>query len=602
MKRDAEITVGADATAVQRAMAVSKAAVRDFSQSATSAFGEAARALVTGLADVALAQGKINLASQHAQVRDFEASTAHMGIAAGRDLEAVRAATERTGIEIGKRPGEVIAWSQEVGRLTYSYMGAADSVKAYANLAALTGRQVDDYRHLATELGQIGITGKDAANTIGIMVAQADDLKVTGGPAALIDQFENLGDVVTHFADRSTEGIARVTGAMAALGRGLDTASAGRVTQQAFGAVTADPLRWERFLRHGITDEHGHVEHPEQVLREITEKVRSRYGKDARRVLMLNFGAETGAALYNADWSAAARSAGLAPSGAPAAAQAALLATDAGKRAVAEAELAQSSRALLGSSTLLGRAADAMQQFAAHNPLTSTLVSSALGGGLASFLGRYGTTLATMMGGKGGGGAIGGIADLATKGAPGWAKAIPVIGAGVAGFAAGAELGDYLEKNYGDEIDAATGDIFGINQSKAQMKLLDEDIARQKKIRDQKRAERAFAGLRGKADAAGTPLTLLRPGTEAATAPGPWAPVTTEEAPGTAGAPATMPLAGHAPGTPHAAPPVDTRGIERAVEAGFKGAKITIVNATGGPIEVAEQARQSSAAGNQSHG
>jgi hypothetical protein len=326
-----------------------------------------------------------------------------------RDLEGVRGSLERTGVSIGKRPQEVAGWSSEVGKLTHNFGGAAEAMKGLAGLAAETGRSVDDYRGLAVELGTVGKVGGDTTHVIGMLDAQAKALGTAGGVAAFVGQVEGLGETISHFAIGSEADFLKVTAAAGALSKGFGDVAARRVQQAAFGALAADPNRWSRYLHRDVTNEYGQVENPSQVMQEVAEKAKRQFGKDAKRVLMLNFGAETGAALYKADWSKAAETAGLSPSNAPSGALHSLLNTDAGKRDVAGAQLDASSRDMMGSSTMLGRAADALQQWTATNPFTATLVSTALGSGASAFMSLLGKRMMAtgVMGGKGGGSFLG---------------------------------------------------------------------------------------------------------------------------------------------------------------------------------------------------
>jgi hypothetical protein len=576
-KGDAEITVGADASAVERAAAVAKAAWRDVGQSLTSSIGSAARAVIGDLANVATATGKISFSSQHAQVREFEASTAHLAVATGRDLESVRSEYEATGKAIGKRPAEIAAWATEVGKLTGNFRGAGDAIKGLSGLAAETNRSVDDYRGLAVELGTVGHVAGDTTHAVGVLAAQADALGTVGGVAAFTGQVEALGDTISHFAGKSEADFLRVTAVIGVLGKGLGDAASKRVQSGALGALSSDPLRWERYLGHQVTDEHGQINDPVKVLQEITDKTKRRFGKDARRVLQLNFGAETGAAMYNADFSEAAHAAGLAPSKKPAEAQQAMNATDAGKRDVSQAELAASSRALLGSSTALGSAADKLQQFAAHNPITSTFLSGVFSTALGGFMTNFGASIAKMMGGKGYGGAVGGAIELATKGTGAGSaalKAIPVVGAAVAGFEVGAAAGqalvDYQDEHYDKPREA---------KEKAQR---DSDMVRQKEIRDRVRAAKGLSTFAGGYVPEAEDSQLAR-----------------KAAAGSAGDLNALIAKLQKEGESKA----DAERIGRAVVEAIQKSKpkVEIVNSTGGPIEVVGAQSSSAAAGSQSH-
>src|SRR5438105_2335965 len=120
MSEDAKVTVGADASAVERAALAAKGAWKDFGNTIQGEVVGAARLLAKELGDVALSSGRISFASQHAEVQKFESSTARLAVSMGRDLDGLRSQFERTGQAIGKRPQEVAAWADSVGRLTYS--------------------------------------------------------------------------------------------------------------------------------------------------------------------------------------------------------------------------------------------------------------------------------------------------------------------------------------------------------------------------------------------------------------------------------------------------------------------------------------------------
>lgn len=439
-KGDAQITVGADASAVERAAAVAKLAWKDVGQSITSSIGGAAAAVTNDLARVATAQGQVNFSSQHQQVREFEAASARMAVSTGRDLESVRAQAEATGLAIGKRPAEVIQWSSEVGRLTYNFQGAEKSIRGFSELAALTGRSVDDYRGLAVELGSVGHVAGDSSHALGVMQAQAEMLGTVGGPAAFADQIAGLQDTISHFAVKSEADFLRITAAAAALGKGLNPIAAQRVQQKALGFISQNVVAHERYLGHRITNDQGQVENPMQSLLELRDKVQKQYGSRSRTMLASMFGGdfETAAAVMGVKRSDVAAAGGAAPSQAAHDALGKYLGTDAGKRDEAGAELAKSSRDLMGSSTKLGRAADAMQQFAAHNPIGSTVVSGAIAGTLSTFMASFGGSIAKAMGGKGEGGAVAGAANLLLKGG-GAAGMRGLLGKlGVAGMVAGA--------------------------------------------------------------------------------------------------------------------------------------------------------------------
>lgn len=477
-KKDAEITVGADASALERVTAVGKAAFRDLGNSIKSSIGDASQQVVTDLGNVVLAQGKISFAQQHQDVRAYEQATARLAVSTQQSSEQIRSSYDSMGVSMGKRPQEVAAWTLEVGRLSYNYDEAAKSLNGMDQLARATGRNAGDYKGLAVEMAMFGHVTDDASHAVGVLKSQSDILGTTGGVAALADQMEGLSDVMSRVGGKSESVFSTMSALAGELGKGLNPAAAKRVQQSVLGEITGDTVGWSRFLGRDITDEHGQVDAKQlpAILQEITQRIKKTYGRDARRMLQLQFGAEGGAALFNADFGEVQRLANAPASPAPAAAQKAYLETDAGKRDVAQADLAVSSRHLLGSSTALGTAADKLQAFAANNPITSTLLSTAFGGALSSFMSTFGTSLATMMGGKGAGGAVGGVMDLATKGTSAAGKVLPVVGAGLAGFGLGWELAggqEHIDQEYQQQLQTRTPE----DEKRSRELLLQREVA-----------------------------------------------------------------------------------------------------------------------------
>ncbi len=582
--KDAKVTIGADASAVERACAVAKTALKDLGTSATAAIGQAAQVVATDLANVALAQGKVSFSSQLQQVREFEASTARLAVAVGRDLEAVRKQHEATGHELGKRPQEVAAWSAEVGKLTYSFDGAAASMKGIAGLAAETGRMPDDYKGLAVELGTVGKVAGDTTHVLGVMHAQSDRMGVSGGIAAFADQVDGLRKTISHFAVKSEQDFLRVTAAAAVLGKGLNPQAAGRVQQAALSFVSANAIQLERVLGRRITDEHGQVQDPTAVLRDYVAFVKKHYGERAERNLQFQLGTEAGSAVFRADYSKVDELAKLAPSAAPQQALDKYLATDAGKRDVAQADLAASSRDLFGSSTKLGGAADKLQQWAANNPITTTFLTSIVGGTLSNFMSGFGKSLSTLMGGKGEGGAVKGLYDVATKGTPlGGLRSLPVIGAGVLGFGAGVEIGNALEDKYGN-TDWYHADV--VYEEKKKLAAANAEIAAAKRKRDAVR----LARLAVQKTPEGVPLLLA----DESASPGPWAPGATSTAP------AALANAAPAPQGDKTGSGADQVDALRSALSGL-GITVEIHPAVDVPLTATARMTHSSAAGSQAH-
>src|ERR1043166_7557250 len=151
---DAKIVVGADTSEVERAARAVIDEWRGVGGSITSAL----TGVTHSLADVALASGRVNFSSQHEQVKQFEAATAHMAVAMGRDIESLRSEFISLGKEIAMRPEQMLAWSQAVGKVTYSFDDAKKALGGVASLAAETGRNAEEYQGIAVQLNRMGVS------------------------------------------------------------------------------------------------------------------------------------------------------------------------------------------------------------------------------------------------------------------------------------------------------------------------------------------------------------------------------------------------------------------------------------------------------------
>jgi hypothetical protein len=196
-----------------------------------------------------------------------------------------------------------------------------------------------------------------------------------------------------------------------------------------------NPYLMKRMLGHSVVDEHGQLKDAVGTAFELRDYMVKTYGKEraTANLSMMGMSYESAAALINANKAEAVAAGNAKPSKANEEALKRYLGTDAGKRDTADAQLAVSSRALLGSSTALGRAADALQRFAASHPVASTFASTAaagLTGAAAAAVGKTVTLgvragIAAVVGG-------GAKAGLALGGAT-LAGGAVLIGAGAAG-------------------------------------------------------------------------------------------------------------------------------------------------------------------------
>ena len=429
-------------------------------RSAGGKIQDALSGVTRSLADVALASGRVNFAAQHEQVKQFEGAISRMSVASGRSFEQLQSSIISTGVAIGKQPEAVATWERELSRLTYTFDGAGESIRAMAGFAALTGRQVEDYRGMATHLTMAGVAGKDMSQVLGVMSVQAKELGTRGGVAALADQFDAAGDSIDRMVERGNKGITTLTATIGVLTQGLRGASAQMVAQQGMAMFQQDPRGWERFLGGHILNEQGQIDPVKmpELFQKLYNRVTSRFGhgETRRNVMLNNLPPELAMAVIRAGESGDFSKIGeIAAKAGDTSAQDALGAwkgTPGGKRETAQAELFASAEKLMGAGTALGTAADALQKVAATFPVASTFGTSVAGGMIQSVLNAS-------MGGKGGGG--GGVAGAAGEAAGTLAQlgiqgnaaskalgAVRAAGMVAAAAVAGWDFGTWLDKKY----------------------------------------------------------------------------------------------------------------------------------------------------------
>lgn len=391
----------AAAAAEQRSIEQRKKAYREWGSVVTGAVG----GIIQDVGRAITSVGSISLTQGIQQVRTFEDATARLAIAQRRDVAEVRGQFEKLGLEIGEQPDVIAAWSRRLGQLTYDFDGAAKAARGIAEEGAANGRSIDEYLPLAETLQTVGRVAGDVGPMLGTIRAQAKALETVGGPAALQDQIVNVREELGRLAIEGPKDTAKITGFIGALGKGLQPGQAKQVQKKAFGMVTSDPGRFEGYLGREITDEKGNVKDIEKVFLDTIKKLEKDVGKKGLRKAMMdpaNFGGGLGARLHTMYTRGELGAARPMEAGKQEDRLQAFLATDAGKRALNEAKARIAMRGVAGSGTLLGRAADAYQSFAAEHPIVSKIAEYG-GGSLATKLAQRGsmTLLEGLAGGRG---------------------------------------------------------------------------------------------------------------------------------------------------------------------------------------------------------
>lgn len=390
LTKDAKVTIGVDgeddvARAADRALRPweSRAlSAQSMVRSMGSAISDTFRQATSDVARGVTAFAALDFASQLRSTIAYREEVARISVAAGRSSDELRskyAAQEQAILSSRQANAE---FAKDIGRLTYDYRSAAQAADSLGVEALAANRSLGEMKGIGREIHDALGGFHGTAEVLGRIRSQAEAFGTIGGPDALRDQFEALAGSISRLSAKTPEDLGKVSALAGALGKGLTPEQAQRAQQGVIGAVTADPRRWERFLREtgqlgkgeSIMDEHGHVRDVADVAQKIQRGFVGRWGVDARRVAMQgnNFGFEAGAALMNADFGAVNAAAGLAPS------SKAKSLVDEFKGSAAGKFLADQLKMRGGQQDLAGTMMPLVQDFvgfASQNPATAAMLS-----------------------------------------------------------------------------------------------------------------------------------------------------------------------------------------------------------------------------------
>jgi len=369
----------------------------------------------------------ISFAHARESAVSFEAATTRMGIATGQTYDALKGKIYDVSKATGELPDKIGGWQKAIGQATYNMGGALDSFEGFREFGLTIGRLPEEIAPFAKAMMWASGSADKAKSSTAELRAQAEKFGTIGGVAALADQYAKIGDM----QGRILGGAGAMSGALAALGKGLDPRMAEGVQGTLLGSLAGDPQGWSRAIKTHMGDgavkqtfdEYGRVRDPRQALITLREVYRKRYGQRARYMAGQEFGPAAAQSLFSADLDSTF---GVAPADAK---PSGFGSTAAGKREQATAAGARAMQGALDSQGTAGGLLDTYQNFAKSNPLLAKFlepmafgVLTKVGPGLLGGLLRGGTSLAA---GVGGGSALTGAGILG-----GAALAGGVIGVG----------------------------------------------------------------------------------------------------------------------------------------------------------------------------
>ena len=432
----------------------------DFSKSVTSDLKTVA---TSALATVTAVQ-TISFAQAITSAKALDDSFARFAAGSGRTIGSVRDETRKLSRETNTSEAAVISWSKSIGKVTYSTKEAMASYKAFTNEALASNQDLADQGGLAAVLSNsMGVSGGDTQGFLDSFRGMSDAAGNAGGFNAAKDQLEALGGAMSELSFKTEQSKKDFIAFQLTIGKGQTPQQAQRVQGSLLANLQSHGEGLARqFGRDNVYDENGRIngDAVPALVSKIRKDLTQRYGKNARRVAMQNFGGETGAAIFNFDEKAFAATAGASAKGSGAAGD--YYGSDEGKRAGNDLKRDQAkqdaARNTFGIQDMLG-------DFGANHPY----LAGAIGLG-ASSLGKAGLTAGWGALTGGGGAATGtGVTatGIGTSGGMGLAGGLGLAGAGILGslgalaYATG-DMNENMGKITGDTADQLSGRRAGL--------------------------------------------------------------------------------------------------------------------------------------------
>lgn len=271
----------------------------------------AAISTVTALETISFAQ-----AIQSA--KSLDDSFAKFSAGSGKSIGGVRQQVRDLSLATNLQEKDVIAWGKSIGRVTYDYKGALDSVKAFSNEALASNQELSEQAGIATALGNgFGVTGDKAEGFLESLRGMSEAAGNAGGFNAFKDQLAGLEGAMSGLNLKTEDSKKEFAAFQLAIGKGLTPQQAARVGGGLVANIQGNAEGLARqFGAANVYDEQGHVKDIPTIVSKIRRDLEQRYGKSARKVAMQgnNFGPEMGAALFNFDEGEYRKALGGAPS------------------------------------------------------------------------------------------------------------------------------------------------------------------------------------------------------------------------------------------------------------------------------------------------
>lgn len=417
--------------------------------------------MVRNLGSMSMALAHVDPGSAAQKFRDYRRVVTEMSMSSGRSISDLKGQFASLSDHTLLPDEQVQDFSASLAKATYDFGDSRKAIEALRGSGIATGRSLEDMSGVAETLhNSMGVQMSDIPEMMGRIEASAKSMGTTGGPAALMDDLQALGGVLSQVSITGKRSAGDLVGVLAAIGKGRNPEQAKQVQAALVGSFTSGGEQMRLNLgikRQDFYDPNGNVRVNAQNVQKLRDFYLRRAGGNVERAQSLasfsgNMGPQLAAAIFRpgliADMKKASTEA------APGTGDKALTALRASEHGVETAKQNARDRETREN---VGEKANAAQQAAANimpqNSMARMFVTG-IGGGIAS-------SLTSAIVGKGLEKAAGGLAATLFKvsvqgdkaslvfsklGAlKGIGGAAAVAGAGMLGY----EAGTYLDKKFG---------------------------------------------------------------------------------------------------------------------------------------------------------
>jgi hypothetical protein len=263
--------------------------------------------VATNLGSMSLELARVDPGQAAQKFRDFRRTVTELSVVSGRSVQDLKSQFAGLSDKTLLPDEQVADFSQALGRATYDFNDSRKAVEALRGSGLATGRSLEEMGSIAETLhNQMGVSFSDIPDMLGTIEASAKSLGTTGGPAALMDDLQALGGVLSQVSTSGKRGAADLVGVMAAIGKGRSVDQARQVQQSLVGRFAAGGEQMRLNLgikRKDFYDENGNVKVNAENVQRLRDFYLKRTGGDVERAKSLasfsgNLGPQLATALF----------------------------------------------------------------------------------------------------------------------------------------------------------------------------------------------------------------------------------------------------------------------------------------------------------------